>query len=1020
MGEIFAGRYELVDPIGRGGVGAVWRSWDHRRARYVAAKVLQQSDAHTLLRFVREQALRIDHPHVLAPASWAADDDKVLFTMDLVRGGSLAHLIGDYGPLPPSYVCTLLDQLLSGVEAVHREGVIHRDIKPANVLLEATGTGRPHVRLSDFGIAMTKGEPRLTDTNFVVGTPGYFAPEQILGAEPDFPADLFTVGLVALYLLSGRKPDAEALIERFTEHGVPNAPDGIPEPLWQVIANLLLPDPEARFRTANGARKALLSAMELLPEPDFDDEAVEVFDHLGPLPPGFGPDGPTAPTPIPRGARLVQHTDPHALAEAYDAYGAYDRPAQPDATETYATGPYATGPYPAGRYPGAGQQEQQGEQNQQGGPGPGIAASEPAANGSTANDPAAHQGPVGRIPASASARHEPRGDGPAGDGTSDSPAADQAGDPAGSPAADRAADQPGDQAGERPGVRAAGGAGARAGRAPAEPVAGRTPSAPPTEHAQGPGPYPAGPHATGAEPTGTHTTTDSWFGLPRGSWQGPATPPAPTPGPAKPTDPAPGAAPGTESTPPQPPATGAARPAYDTAHGPSRGAYAAYGTTAAPSPATDASAPADAGGGTTPHPAPDAASGPPGSAPPLSTPHTPAHPEQGQRQGQAHSAGRDLAAGGPEVDTGSLPGPPTATEAEPAMSQTGSFPLAPPQPAPEPPAPAPAPVPAPTEPAHPDPASAPDQGPAATDPAPGPPDATPSAPSHTPLPPAATRADPTPPAPPRPTPPWPPDATPTPTPLAPTALPPLPSEPTPTPLAPPYAGTPPQAPGAYVGAPPSNVSDGPHAQATPHLPPAQQPPYQAAYGYPQGPHTTPTPTPTPPTLPYPAAQSPGPQGAGHATAYPQGSPLPPYGPHTPAPPPAYPSSAVKAAHADTDSTAVVRPASAPGTPITAPPPDPSATAPLPTPTGPATRPVAHPGPVTPGPAGEAPGPSGPPGPPGPPGQGGAATSATRPVAPPAATHAAPRPAGPSRAVTLAILVAAALCFAVGTWALLAS
>ena len=76
MGEVFAGRYELVDPIGRGGVGAVWRAWDHRRRRYVAAKVLQQSDAHSLLRFVREQALRIDHPYVLAPASWAADDDK--------------------------------------------------------------------------------------------------------------------------------------------------------------------------------------------------------------------------------------------------------------------------------------------------------------------------------------------------------------------------------------------------------------------------------------------------------------------------------------------------------------------------------------------------------------------------------------------------------------------------------------------------------------------------------------------------------------------------------------------------------------------------------------------------------------------------------------------------------------------------------------------------------------------------------------------------------------------------------
>ncbi|MGW0332455.1 protein kinase domain-containing protein [Streptomyces sp. NPDC003011] len=292
MGEVFAGRYELVDPIGRGGVGAVWRAWDHRRRRYVAAKVLQQRDAHALLRFVREQALRIDHPHVLAPASWAADDDKVLFTMDLVAGGSLVHLVGDYGPLPPPFVCTLLDQLLAGLSAVHAEGVVHRDVKPANILLEATGTGRPRLRLSDFGIAMRLGEPRLTETNLVVGTPGYIAPEQMLGAEPDFPADLFAVGLVALYLLEGSKPDAKALVQYFAAHGTPSAPKGIPEPLWQVVASMIQPDPQARFRTATGARKALASAVELLPAPGLDDEVIEIFDQLGPLPPGFGPQGP--------------------------------------------------------------------------------------------------------------------------------------------------------------------------------------------------------------------------------------------------------------------------------------------------------------------------------------------------------------------------------------------------------------------------------------------------------------------------------------------------------------------------------------------------------------------------------------------------------------------------------------------------------------------------------------------------------------------------------------------------------
>ncbi|MER5409913.1 protein kinase [Streptomyces sp. NPDC002769] len=342
MGEVFAGRYELVDPIGHGGVGAVWRAWDRRRRRYVAAKVLQQSDAHALLRFVREQALRIDHPHVLAPASWAADDDKVLFTMDLVAGGSLVHLVNDYGPLPPAFVCTLLDQLLAGLAAVHAERVVHRDIKPANVLLEATGTARPRLRLSDFGIAMRLGEPRLTETDYVVGTPGYFAPEQMMGAEPDFPADLFAVGLVALYLLEGAKPDAKALIEYFAENGTPPAPQGIPEPLWQVVATLLQPDPQARFRTATGARKALASAAELLPEPGPDDELVEVFDQVGPLPPGFTPTGPVGTAPRP----ATDHTASRPASLSGPASGEGPDPDR---------GPASGRSIPSGRSPAFGQ-----------------------------------------------------------------------------------------------------------------------------------------------------------------------------------------------------------------------------------------------------------------------------------------------------------------------------------------------------------------------------------------------------------------------------------------------------------------------------------------------------------------------------------------------------------------------------------------------------------------------------------------------------------------------------------------
>ena len=404
MGEVFAGRYELVDPIGRGGVGAVWRAWDRRRRRYVAAKVLQQRDAHALLRFVREQALRIDHPHVLAPASWAADDDKVLFTMDLVAGGSLVHLVGDYGPLPPSFVCTLLDQLLSGLAAVHAEGVVHRDIKPANLLLEATGTARPRLRLSDFGIAMRLGEPRLTDTNLVVGTPGYISPEQMMGAEPDFPADLFAVGLVALYLLEGAKPDTRALVQYFAEHGTPGAPKGIPEPLWEVVATLLQPDPQARFRTATGARKALAAARELLPEPGPDDELIEIFDQLGPLPPGFGTDGPIGRDTLADGKDADGGAGAYTGGAGGDA-GPYTGGADGAAGAFAGGGAAGSGSVPGaggtagaeggtgGRPTAAGRDEA----DRAGGPGA-VPRERGGAAGAVHRGPAAPQGPVARTP----------------------------------------------------------------------------------------------------------------------------------------------------------------------------------------------------------------------------------------------------------------------------------------------------------------------------------------------------------------------------------------------------------------------------------------------------------------------------------------------------------------------------------------------------------------------------------------------------------------------------------------------
>jgi serine/threonine-protein kinase len=276
VGERFAGRYELVDHLGEGGTGSVWRAWDSRRGQYVAAKLLRQRDAGALLRFVREQSLRVEHPHVVAPTGWAAEDDDVLLTMDLVRGGSVAALVGDYGPLPPQLVAVLLDQLLDALAAVHGAGLVHRDVKPGNLLLEPTGLGPPFLRLADFGIAVLRSDPRLTESGYVVGTVGYVAPEVLRGAEPDPRQDLWQVGTVGLQLLGG--PAARA-------------GTGPRARLADWLTTLTRDDPAHRPPDAATARAQLLA---LGPLSDDDDEPVEVFDHFPPLPPGWTEQGPQA------------------------------------------------------------------------------------------------------------------------------------------------------------------------------------------------------------------------------------------------------------------------------------------------------------------------------------------------------------------------------------------------------------------------------------------------------------------------------------------------------------------------------------------------------------------------------------------------------------------------------------------------------------------------------------------------------------------------------------------------------
>ena len=221
-----AGRYVLLEEIGRGGHGVVHRALDLRRRTQVAAKVLRGPDPEALLRFVREQGHRVDHPHVLSPVGWAAEDDVALIAMELVLGGSVRDLLAERGALHASLVAELLGQLLDALTAVHAHGLVHGDVKPSNLLLR--GGIRPHLLLADFGVATRTGDP----SPGPAGTPAYLPPERLAGRPPHPGQDVYAAGLLARRALAG------------------------PAPLLTLCDSMTRPEPELR-PTAAAARRRL-------------------------------------------------------------------------------------------------------------------------------------------------------------------------------------------------------------------------------------------------------------------------------------------------------------------------------------------------------------------------------------------------------------------------------------------------------------------------------------------------------------------------------------------------------------------------------------------------------------------------------------------------------------------------------------------------------------------------------------------------------------------------------------------
>ena len=341
MSDVVAGRYALIDPIGSGGSGTVWRAYDRRRDALCAAKLLRQRDAGELLRFVREQSVRLDHPHIVSPYSWAAEDGTVLIASDLVAGGSLHTLLGDWGPLAEGTVVSVLRQVLDGLAAVHDAELIHRDVKPANVLLRVTGLGPLHAVLTDFGLTISRRDARLTQVGMVIGTPGYLPPEVLVGGVPPDPRhDLYAAGRLAVTLLHGAEPDGTGQ----------DVVDSIGDPvLRQAVDALLRRDPAERPRDATAAAALLAGAPADRVPRTRDGDPVEVLDQLPPLPagaPGGAANG-EPPDPVRGRATIIDvpATAPRTVTEPR-------APTRPDAGSAGRAGSTPRSPVPDPGVPG--------------------------------------------------------------------------------------------------------------------------------------------------------------------------------------------------------------------------------------------------------------------------------------------------------------------------------------------------------------------------------------------------------------------------------------------------------------------------------------------------------------------------------------------------------------------------------------------------------------------------------------------------------------------------------------------